>query len=150
MGLQGFISRCSPICVQFTRYGNFCCHRMVVFCRWEVPPGLPLMSLCPWAMLGPVTVQWELSGSRKGARTPYSGVFVAGHFASLGLSPSPGLVSALSCGVGPPHTAVSELPFGVLWLSDHCFYFSVSLESCPGFFVPHLLLASPSPLHYFI
>lgn len=79
------------------------------------------MSLHPWAVMGPVTVQWELSGSRK-VQEPH--ILVGLELVALpllGWSPSSNLVSAVSYGVGTPHTAVSELPFGVLRLSDHCF-----------------------------
>lgn len=51
----------------------------------------------------------------------------------LGWGPSSDVVPAVSSGIEPPYTAVSELPFGVLWLSGHCFHFSVSLGICPGF-----------------
>lgn len=71
MGLQSFILKCFPIYVRFSRSGNETF--LLVWCGGVLQVGHlgiatsapPLMSLSSWAVLGSVTVQWELSGSRQ-------------------------------------------------------------------------------------
>lgn len=72
------------------------------------------------------------------------------HFASLGLESVPWFGICCQLWGRTPHTAVSELPFTVLRLLGSLLLIQCLLGELPWIFVPHLLLASPSPLHYFI
>lgn len=146
IGVQSFISRCFPICVQFTRFGNFCyhwtwhsaggkCHQGSLWCHYAPGP-------C-WGLS-------QCSGSSQVARIPYSGEFVAGHFACLGLESI--LWFGICCQLWGRTTSHS-----CVWATLRCtpVIGSLLLIQCllgdlPWIFVPHLLLASPSPLHYFI